>query len=160
MNTQSFFPAHPVFTVQEFDRFLEYSGNRTEYNRKRLLGYHPHQGRLILIRPGLYGAVPPGAIAASYSVDSYLVAAHLTRDALVGYHSALSCQGTAHSLREERLIITRHPLVRPFLFRGVTYRIVQPSKALVDKRYCSIFRIRIVRQLASRASDLISQGGP
>lgn len=134
MNTQSFFATHPVFTVQEFDLFLENAGRTTEHNRKRLLGYHRRQGRLILIRSGLYGAVPLGADAATYPVDSYLIAAHLRSDGVIGYHSALAFHGIAHSLREERLILTRHPLVKPFPFRGITYRAVWPPQALIEKR--------------------------
>ena len=132
MNTQSFYATHPVFTAQEFDRFLANNGTATENNRKRLLAYYRERGRLVLIRPGLYGVVPFGTEAATYPVDTYLIASRLKADAVIGYHSALSFHGFAHSMREERLIVTRHPMGKPFLFRGVSYRTVQPPQALVD----------------------------
>jgi predicted transcriptional regulator of viral defense system len=134
MNTQSFFATHPVFTADEFDRFLEDNGRTTEHNRKRLLSYHRARQRLVIVRPGLYGAVPLGAEAATYPVDSFLIAASLKPDAVIGYHSALEFHGVAQSTRQDRLVITRHPLTRPLLFRGVAYRAVQPPKALIAKR--------------------------
>ena len=70
----------------------------------------------------------------SYPIDSYLIAGRLTPDAVIGYHSALAFHGAAHSLREERLIITQHPLFRPFLFRGMTYQTVRPPRALIHKQ--------------------------
>ena len=134
MSTKRFFASHPVFTVAEFDQFLENVGIKTEHNRKRLLSYHRQQGHLILVRPGLYGVVPSGAEAGTYPLDSYLVAARLTPDSIIGYHSALAYHGVAHSLLDERLVITKHPFVKPFLFRGITYRTVRPPQAIVEKR--------------------------
>src|SRR5580700_905443 len=125
MNSRSFFATHPIFTVEEFDQFLRNTGRAIDHNRQRLLGYHRRQGRLVLVRPGLYGSVPEGHDAATYPVDSYLVAAHLAPDTLIGYHSALAFHGVAHSLSEERLLITKHSLARPFVFRGITYRTVR-----------------------------------
>ena len=132
MSTQTFFATHPLFTVHEFDLFLSDAGRPVEFNRKRLLAYHHKQGRLVLIRPGLYGVVPMGYDEATFPVDTYLIAAYLKPDALIGYHTALAFHGVAHTLREERLIITRHPMAKEFQFQGVVYRTVQPPEALIS----------------------------
>ncbi len=143
MDTQSFFATHPVFTVDEFDRFLESRGTTDKNSRHRLLVYHHRGGKLALIRAGLYAAVPLGAVAKTYPVDSYLVAACLRPDAVIGYHSALTFHGVAHSLREERIVITQRPLAGPFAYQGVIYRTVLPPLAL---RLADELALGVVRQ--------------
>lgn len=131
MSPRSFFATHPVFTVEEFERHLGESEHAALYTRKRLLGYHRSQGRLLSIRPGLYAVVPPGSKAETFPVDSVLIAALLRPDALLGYHSAFAFHGVAHSLREDQIVVTRRPLSRPFRFHGITYRTVEPPHELV-----------------------------
>lgn len=134
MNTQVYFATHPVFTVEEFDRLLHSGAGTPKNNRRRLLAHHTGRGRLAPIRRGIYAVIPIGAEAANYPVDSYLIAGRLRPDAVITYHSALAFHGVAHSAREERVILTRYPLQRPFRFQGVEYRTVRPPKALVAKR--------------------------
>ena len=50
------------------------------------------------IRRGLYATVPLGANPASSPVDPYLVAAKMTADAVLAYHTALEFHGRAYSL--------------------------------------------------------------
>src|SRR5690349_18614330 len=49
------------------------------------------------------------------------------------FASACLQYGVAHSLQNEQIIITSHPLVKPFVFQGVTYRTVALPKALAQK---------------------------
>lgn len=130
-SSQAFFARNPVFTAEDFGNFLRDEERLSEQNRKRLLSYHKKKGHLVSVRPGLYGAIPLGTSAETFLIDSYLIAAHLTRDAVLGYHTALTFHGVAHSRREEVNIITQHPLVRPFRFQGISYRTVTPPRAIV-----------------------------
>lgn len=135
---EAFFSRHPVFTVEEADRFLAVRRAGKPQNpqtRQALLGYYLQQGRLRHVRRGLYAVEPPGqevkASSASFSsADTFLIAARLAPDAVLAYHTALQLHGFAHSVREERVCLSQHKLVRPLRFAGILYRAVPPPAAL------------------------------
>ena len=93
-----FLSLHAVFTVEELDRFLSERGSDNPNTRRSLLTYYRKQGRIIPIRRGLYATVPVGGDPTSSPVDPYLVAAKLTRDAVLAYHTALAFHGKAYSV--------------------------------------------------------------
>lgn len=138
---EAFFGTHPVFTVEEFGAFLTARGGRradesggvaaTPSARQSLLRHHEGRGRIRRVRRGLYAAVPFGvADPAAAPVDSFLVASRLTDDAVLAYHTALSFHGVAHSVWEERVVLSAHRAARPLRFGGVAYRAVLPPSAL------------------------------
>jgi predicted transcriptional regulator of viral defense system len=135
MNLHAFFARHPVFTTHDLDVFLADSESPSltpnEQARKKHLRYHQKRGHLIAVRRGLWAAVAMGHDAATYPVDSFLIAARMTDDAVLAYHAALALHGVAHSVLENRVCLSGHGTVRPFTFRGVTYRAVRPPGALV-----------------------------
>ena len=98
MKLNEFLSQHAVFTVEELDRFLSVRGSGKPNTRKSLLTYYRNQGRIILVRRGLYATVPLGADPVSNPVDPYLVAAKMTADAVLAYHTALEFHGRAYSL--------------------------------------------------------------
>ena len=51
-----------------------------------------------MIRRGLYATVPPGSDPSSTPIDPYLVAAKMTEDAVLAYHTALEFHGKAYSV--------------------------------------------------------------
>ena len=77
------------------------------------------------MRRGLYAVVPPGADPVSYSVDPFLVAAKLTKDAVLSYHTALEFHGHAYSVQEHFIYSASRPLspltFRTHVFRGVRF---------------------------------------
>jgi len=129
--SQEFFAQNPVFATEDFECFLRGAERPGEHNRKRLLSYHKKQGHIVSVRPGLYGSIPLGASSKTFLIDPFLIATRLTRDAVIGYHTALTFHGVAHSRREEMIVITQHPLVRPVRFQGISYRTVTPPTALI-----------------------------
>ncbi|PIP44223.1 MAG: transcriptional regulator, partial [Deltaproteobacteria bacterium CG23_combo_of_CG06-09_8_20_14_all_60_8] len=100
MKHEEFFRKHPVFTAVELDNHLSAMGKAGPRTRESLLEYHRKTGHVILMRRGLYAVIPPGADPDSYQVDPFLVAAKLTRDAVLSYHTALEIHGRAYSVRE------------------------------------------------------------
>lgn len=150
-----FFRKHPVFTTAEFDYFLA-SGDRGRLgNRKRLLHYHKEQGHLLLLRQGLYASVPAGASATTHLPDSYVIGAKLTPDATIAYHAALSFNGVAHTWREECIVVTRQPLVRPFMYQDITYRTVStPSRLIQANEACFGIELRDRLGQAVRVTSL------
>ena len=93
-----FLQRHAVFTVEELDRFLSDRGSRNTSTRSSLLAYHRKQGRILHVRRGLYATVPWGVDPASMTVNPYLVAAKMTEDAVLAYHTALEFHGRAYSV--------------------------------------------------------------
>lgn len=137
--TEAFFGTHAVFTAEEFGAFLAArSGKRAEgaggvrlAARQTLLRHHEGRGRIRRVRRGLYAAVPFGvADPEAAPVDAFLVASRLTDDAVLAYHTALAFHGVAHSVREERVVLSAHRAARPLRFQGVTYRAALPPSAL------------------------------
>jgi len=135
---ETFFALNPVFTIEEADRFLsarQHGGAANPATRQTLLKYYVKQGRLRHVRRGLYAvAFPSFEIGSStdgdVSADTFLIASRLTSDAVLAYHTALDLHGLAHSLREERIVLSEQKIVRPLLFAGVRYQAVQPPSAL------------------------------
>jgi predicted transcriptional regulator of viral defense system len=98
MKLNEFLSQHAVFTLEELDRFLSARGSGNPNTRKSLLTYYRSQGRIILIRRRLYATVPLGGDPASSPVDPYLVAAKMSEDAVLAYHTALEFHGKAYSV--------------------------------------------------------------
>lgn len=124
-----FFATHPVFTSDEFAAFHQRYGSGHSATRQSLLGYHESQGRILRIRRGLYAVVPPGSDPNTAPVDPYLVAAKLTPDATLAYHTALELHGYAHSAFEQYLFLTETS-ARAMTFRSHGFRPVRVPRAL------------------------------
>jgi predicted transcriptional regulator of viral defense system len=93
MMLNTFLSRHDVFTVEELDEFLSEKGSGNTNTRKALLTYYRKQGRIVPVRRGVYAVVPHGSLPESSPVDIYLIAAKMTKDAVLGYHTALEFQG-------------------------------------------------------------------
>ena len=129
MSLQEFFAVHPVFTTDELVDYRQDSGSQNRWTRKALLAYHRKQGRLVLVRRGLYAVVPPGGEPGTCAIDPYLLAAKMTNDAVLAYHTALELHGKAYSVFEELFFLSRTP-PRPKTFRSQRFRGVLFPKAL------------------------------
>lgn len=129
MKHKEFFRKHPVFTGKELDRHLSAMGEIGPRTRESLLDYHRKTGHIILIRRGLYAVIPSGADPDSYPVDPFLVAAKLTKDAVLSYHTALDIHGRAYSIREHLTYSASRPL-SPVTFRSHVFRGVKFPQAL------------------------------
>ena len=132
MGFQQFLAAHPVFTHDEVVAFLEKEKPSSAKTRESLLAYHRKRGRILRVRRGLYCTVPPGATPDTCPVDGYLLAAKMTDDAALAYHTALEFHGKAYSVFEEIQYLTDHA-VRPVSFRSLRFRPVRfPRKLVVE----------------------------
>lgn len=129
MKVQEFFNEHPVFRHESFVTFLERAGSSQTKTREALLAYHVKAGHLLRLRRGLYAVVPQGLDPKDYPVDPYLLAGHLTADAVLSHHSALQFHGKAYSVHHRFTYLTRNAR-RPFVFRGQEFVAVPFPKAL------------------------------
>ncbi len=125
MKHGEFFRTHPVFTGDEMAVYLSSRGEVGSRTKEALLAYYRKTGRVICVRRGLYAVVPPGVKSASNSVDPFLVAAKLTKDAVLSYHTALEFHGYAHSVHEYFVYTASRPLslvsFHTYIFRGTRF---------------------------------------
>lgn len=131
MRSRDFFAGHPVFTYREFASALASRG-RSNRTPDSLLTYYVQTGRLVRVRRGLYASIPTGAAPDECPVDPYLVAAKLTEDAVLAYHTALGFHGNAYSARWELFYLTGRRS-RPLAFRDNHFRSVPFPKALRER---------------------------
>ena len=133
MRLSDFFATHPVFRVEEAVEFLEEHGTANPSTRRELLAYHRRQGHILSVRRGLYVVVPPGATPETCPVDPFLIAAKITGDAVVAYHTALAFYGKTYSVfdRYYYLAARRSP---PLTFRSYGFQVVLFPKRLRSHR--------------------------
>ncbi len=128
----TFLSQHDVFTVEELDLFLSKEGTGNPNTRKALLTYYRKQGRILPVRRGLYAVVPFGSSSDTSPVDLYLLASKITKDAVLGYHTALEFHGKAYSVYNRiHYLSTQRSL--PVKFRSYEIRRVSVPQPLIAK---------------------------
>lgn len=132
LKLNEFLSRHAVFTVDELDRFLSARGPGNLNTRKSLLTYYRGHGRVVSVRRGLYATVPSGTDPASSPFDPYLVAAKMTADAVLSYHTALEFHGKAYSVYRKH-IYTSAIKSLPLKFQSLEYRGVPVPHPLRSK---------------------------
>jgi predicted transcriptional regulator of viral defense system len=133
MKPKDFFNQHPVFTGQEYAQFLKQKKHSGERAQEALLSYHIKAGKLIRIRKGLFGVIPEGASAESYSFDPYLIAAKLDNEGVISYHSALAFYGKTYSVPHQFTIAGVKRQIN-FAFRENNFRLVLFPHSLRKKK--------------------------
>ena len=125
MKLTEFFHKNPVFTSEEFAQYLVSRGEAGPRTQETLLAYYKKTGRILGVKRGLYAVIPAWADPDSYPVDPFLVAANLTSDAVLSYHTALELHGRAYSVQDHFTYSASHPLstftFRSYLFRGAKF---------------------------------------
>ena len=134
-----FLAQHAVFTVEEVARYLSDRGSSNPLTRRSLLNYHRKRGRILRVRRGLYATVPWGRDPASMVVDPYLVAAKLTGDAVLAYHSALEFHGRAHSVHWTLVYLSAGKSL-PLVFQSHTFRCA-PVPPPLSARGAELFEV-------------------
>jgi predicted transcriptional regulator of viral defense system len=128
----TFLSQHDVFTVEELDLFLSKEGTGNPNTRKALLTYYRKQGRILPVRRGLYAVVPFGSSPDTSPVDLYLLASKITKDAVLGYHTALEFHGKTYSVYHRiHYLSTQRSL--PVKFRSYEIRRVSVPQPLIAK---------------------------
>jgi len=133
MNFNDFLLKSSVFTLKELDEYLASKGSTNKNTRKNLLAYHQKNNRIVKVRRGLYLAVPSGSSSEKSPYDAYLIAAKMTKDAILGYHTALEFYGKAYSafFRYYCLSASRSVSLQ---FQSNTFQAVAVPQALRDKK--------------------------
>lgn len=130
MHFKDFLPSHPIFSGNELSGFM--GKNKNRWTLKAILAHHRKQGHIVLIRRGLYAAVPHGSLPDACPLDPYLLASKMADDAILAYHTALEVYGKAHSVFERFLYVTKRT-TRPVTFRSYRFMGVRPPVALTSR---------------------------
>mgnify|MGYP001549054114 CR=1 FL=1 len=133
MKLNRFFSSQSVFTHDEFDCFMRKHGSENPNTRKALLAYHKKQGRIISIRRGLYAVVPIGTSPDSFTVDPFLIAAKMTKDSVLAYHTALEFRGKAHAVFNRLYYLSKHKTL-PLTYQNHKINQVSIPKKLLLKQ--------------------------
>lgn len=127
-----FLNKYPVFTLDELNLFLTDRGTTNRLTRNSLLSYYHRQGRVVNVRRGLYAVVPVGVSPESSSVDPFLLAARMTPDAVIAYHTALEFHGKAYSVFQRFYYLSNRASI-PVRFRSFEFRCVSIPHVLQVK---------------------------
>jgi len=127
-----FLSQRAVFTTGQLDAFLSARGSGNRNTRKALLAYYRKRGRIVPLRRGLYAVAAPGSSAESVAVDPYLLAASVSEDAVLGYHTALEFHGKAYSVFRRLYVVTAVKF-SPFRFGGYEFRRAPTPRPLLAK---------------------------
>lgn len=133
-----FFALHPVFTREEFVRFLAGRGISSVETANSHLRRYLAAGRIQRVKRGVYVAARPGERATKSPVDFLLVASRLAPDAVLAYHSALEAHGYAQSFFE-RLFFLTTTKAKPVRYRERQFVPVLPLAGLRRKRQAFAF---------------------
>jgi predicted transcriptional regulator of viral defense system len=128
----SLFSAKPVLTHEEIARhLLKEEPSRSERTVDSFIAYHVKNGNLARLRRGLFALVPQGH--GTRLIDRYLLAAAVTPDAILAYHTALEFFGRAYSNFETVTFLTDKAL-RPFKYQSTEFRAVEFPAPLTRRR--------------------------
>ena len=133
MKLEEFFQKRPVFTNKEFAAFLGAKDSRNVRTHESLLLYHTKTGRLLRVRRGLYAVAPIGVDLKTFPIDPFLLAAKMSEDAVLAYHTALEFHGKAYSVRNRFHYLTKLA-PRALTFRTFNFQSVWFPKALRIKK--------------------------
>ena len=129
--TNVFFDTHPVFSLENAVQYLAPPGGKSGATER--LKHHLTTGRLKSLGRELYAVVPPGATAASFDPDPFLVAAAARPEGIFSHHSALELLGAAHSTWKVHTLYVESRR-RSIELTGASIKFLIHPKALVVKK--------------------------
>lgn len=128
-----------------FDQALQYS-TTSKASLSRLLNKYINQNKILKIRSGLYYLIPFGK--STVTPNPYKIAASLTTDYYLAYHTALELHGVAYTTFNIKYIAAKK-LFKPFFYNEITY---QSIKAINDNLNTGIVELS-VDNLLTKVSD-------
>ncbi|HHT0591913.1 TPA: type IV toxin-antitoxin system AbiEi family antitoxin domain-containing protein [Legionella anisa] len=134
MNATNFFELHPVFTQNEYRKFLLMNGSANPNTQRELLAYHLKKGHIMRIRRGFFASIPAlfRNQIQDFPVDPYLLAGRIVQDAVIAYYSAFDFHGVSYSLHHQYLYMSENT-IRPFEFNKSKFICLPFPKVLCVK---------------------------
>jgi predicted transcriptional regulator of viral defense system len=129
MKSHLFFFGHPVFRHGEFAAWKTSQGNIKSTSVNTALRYYIQSQKIKRIRRELYAVIPSNQTPKNVTIDPYLIAAKATKDAVLGYHTALELMGAAYSTFGQFTYLTLEKS-KPFEFQNLRFQPVTPPAVL------------------------------
>lgn len=129
MKPAEFLHTHALFSRDEFAAAMGLRGPSAPATLTKHLQTWRRDGRLLVVRRGVYVRAAAGQGAADVHVDPLALASRLAADATLAYHAALEALGYAQS-PFERLHFLTWTKSKPLRFRGREYVPVRPRAPL------------------------------
>ena len=142
MKPAEFLYTHALFSREELVAAMQQSGLTAPATLTKHLQTWRRNGRLQVVRRGVYLRLAARQSAADVSVDPLALASRLAPDAALAYHTALEALGYAQSAFE-RLYFVTWTKTRPLRFQDRDYVPVRPRAAL--RRANKLFVVRLER---------------
>jgi predicted transcriptional regulator of viral defense system len=95
MGSRAFFSANPVFRREDYAAAVGRRANDKVVTV--MLAQHLKAGNIKRMARGVFATVPSHGDAGAWTVDRFLAASRLRRDAVLAYHSALELHGCAYT---------------------------------------------------------------
>jgi predicted transcriptional regulator of viral defense system len=135
MDILSFFDQNPVFTHDEFVRFLVSQGTINLRTQRGILAYHLKKQHIVRVRRGLFGSIPISFwnSAQTYPIDPYLIAGRITEDAVLAYHTAFDFHGLSYSVYN-RFTFMSQQKIRPFAYQSSFICLAFPQKLIEQSK--------------------------
>ena len=133
MKIGQFFYEHPVFRFEEFAAWKTQKAKIQSNSVNTALRYYVKTGQIKQIRRELYAVVPPNQFPDTLPVDPYLIAGKVTKDAVLGYHTALELLGVAYSTFSRFMYVTEQKS-KSFEFQTQWFQSIAVPLALQKKQ--------------------------
>lgn len=146
MDLTTFFEQHPVFTRNECRQFLLAMGATNPHSLNKYIKYHVKKQHILRLRQGLFAVIPAAwrHNSKAFTVDPYLLAGRILDDAVIAYHSALSCHGIAPRLNNQYLYLSQ-ATTRKFTFDGLEFICLPFAKALTAQAAINV-EVKIIKR--------------
>jgi len=144
ISLESFLDSHPIFRYEEFASWKQAQGTTSPRAVKKILHYYLTTGRLVNPRREIYAVVSPNESPDQVSIDPYLLAAKITSDSVLAYHTALELHGVAYSVFQQFNFLTAQKS-KPFEFQDQWFRKVAIPTQLKTNDKCN-FRIDTINR--------------
>lgn len=161
MGTEQFFYANPVFSFDTFYNFKYKNESVKRASVYQLLQYYIRTHKIILLRKELYAVVPPHLISSNEEpvVDPYLIAAAVSADSVIAYHSALELHGVSYSNFQRFTFLTNRK-IKPFNYKEQLFQPVAQVESLkkLNKENVSVLtenRLGMTLRLTSLARTYV-----
>lgn len=145
MTLTQFFYEHPIFSFDTFYDFKCKSGSSKKENAHQALHHYIKTHKIISLRRELYAVVPPNVsssneILETFFIDPYQLAASVSSDSILAYHTALELHGVSYS-NFQRFTFYSAKKIKPFEYQGQLFQPVSQINVLEKINKENIFVI-------------------
>lgn len=128
---RKFLAQNSIFTLDEFVEYLNTQGTVNKHTQTSTLNYHISKGHIIRLKRGLFASVPELFDPETVPLDPLAIAAKLSPDSILAYHTALEAHGVAYSTYHTFTYLTEKKN-KVFEFRDQYFQAIKQPTSLYN----------------------------